>query len=282
VWDVGHGSSISIKAPNGKTAMLDLGANTETEFSPIEFTKTIWNLERLDFLTISHPHVDHIRDILNLGLLDLQVFTGRTVPSEQLFKEQIAENDRELLKAYSELSGRFVGPVSSDQDPRIGSWGDIAYFRHYLVEDADWETEPNNTSIVTFYRIGTFTMLYPGDMESRGWSELLKKKDFVSDLKTTCFLVASHHGREKGFSKEILDIAEPLLTIVSDSWFKDTSVTAWYSDLSYGFEVKNDNTGKKEQRKVISTRADGRIIIDVSDDGANTTADVRVKKTPVL
>jgi competence protein ComEC len=124
-------------------------------------------------------------------------------------------------------------------------------------------------------------MLYPGDMESRGWSELLKKKDFVSDLKTTCFLVASHHGREKGFSKEILDIAEPLLTIVSDSWFKDTSVTAWYSDLSYGFEVKNDNTGKKEQRKVISTRADGRIIIDVSDDGANTTADVRVKKTPV-
>src|SRR5208337_929031 len=84
VWDVGHGSSMSIKTPSGKTAMIDLGANVETEFSPIKFTKNIWGITRLDYLIISHPHVDHIRDIVNFQLLRPAVLNGRIVPAEKL------------------------------------------------------------------------------------------------------------------------------------------------------------------------------------------------------
>jgi len=254
VWDVGHGSSVSILAPNGRTGMLDLGANTETEFSPIKFTKSMWRLDRLNHLTISHPHIDHIRDILNLRLLELDTLNALEIPKEQLFAERIQEKDRDLLNAYVQLKQRFSGPITALKDPNNPSWGGQGYFSHYSIK-ADWQSEPNNASIVTFYRSGKFTLLYPGDIESRGWNELLKSKEFVNDLKSTA------------------------LVIVSDSWFKDTSVTDRYSHLATGFEVINDNTGTKEKRSVVSTRADGRVIIDVSDLGNKTTANVRVKKT---
>ncbi|TMI10051.1 hypothetical protein E6H34_00385 [Candidatus Bathyarchaeota archaeon] len=278
VWDVGHGSSVSILAPNGRTGMLDLGANTETEFSPIKFTKSMWRLDRLNHLTISHPHIDHIRDILNLRLLELDTLNALEIPKEQLFAERIQEKDRDLLNAYVQLKQRFSGPITALKDPNNPSWGGQGYFSHYSIK-ADWQSEPNNASIVTFYRSGKFTLLYPGDIESRGWNELLKSKEFVNDLKSTAFFIASHHGREAGFSKEIVETAAPQLVIVSDSWFKDTSVTDRYSHLATGFEVINDNTGTKEKRSVVSTRADGRVIIDVSDLGNKTTANVRVKKT---
>ena len=277
IWDVGHGSSVSIKAPNGRTSMLDLGANTETEFSPIKFTKSMWGY-RLNHLTISHPHVDHIRDIPNLRLVELETLTAPDISGEELFAERMEESNRDLLNAYLQLKRKYSNPIGANNDPSSPSWGGGGYFSYYSI-NADWLKEPNNASIVTFYKLGKFTLLYPGDIELRGWNELLKRRDFVQDLKTTCVFIASHHGREKGFSKEIVEVAAPLLVIISDSRFKDTSVTGSYSSLTTGFEVINDNTGTKEDRKVVSTRADGRVIIDVSDSVTETTATIRVERT---
>jgi hypothetical protein len=258
--------------------MLDLGANTEIEFSPIQFTKTIWKLKRLNFLSISHPHVDHIRDILNVPLLPPYVVSGPTILGDLLITEHIAETDRDLLEAYLDLKRTYSDPIPLSELPHDRSWGEPAYFSQYWI-DADWKKEPNNTSFVTFYKAGGFTLLYPGDIEIRGWKELLKMNSFVKDLQSTTIFIASHHGREAGFSKEILDIASPFLVIVSDSWFKDTSVTSRYSSLATGYNVTNDDSGTIEERKVVSTRADGRVIIDVSDYGTKTTMEVRVKKT---
>jgi competence protein ComEC len=258
--------------------MLDLGANTETEFSPIQFTKKIWKLERLNFLSISHPHVDHIRDILSLQLLPPFVVSGPTILGDQLITEQIEEADRDLLEAYLDLKRQYSGPIPASELPYDRTWGDPAYFSQYWT-DADWQKEPNNTSFVTFYKAGKFTLLYPGDIELRGWNQLLKESRFVEDLQSTSVFIASHHGREAGFSKAILEKARPLLVVISDSRFKDTSITGRYSSLASGFPVTNDNSGAIERRKVVSTRADGRVIIDVSDQGVKTTAEVRVKKS---
>jgi len=280
VWDVGHGSSVSILTPNGKTAMIDLGANTDTGFSPIRFTKTIWSPNSLDYLILSHPHVDHIRDIVNLepeGFLP-KVLMARNIPREKLIREDVNEDDRKALETYLALKSRYSGSVDGSSGPGSSSWGAGAYFSNYSV-DADWETEANNTSIVTFFKLGGFTFVYPGDIESRGWSELLQKDDFVRDLKTTAFFVASHHGREAGFLQEVMDIAKPKLVIVSDSEFKDTSVTGRYSNQASGFRVTDENNDVTENRKVVSTRSDGRVMIDACYDGSQTTAIVKLKRS---
>ena len=120
VWDVGHGSSVSIVAPNGRITMIDLGANVDTGFSPIKFTKTIWSPKSLDYLILSHPHVDHIRDIVNLKLEEFLpvVLLGRVVPREKLIGEGINENDRETLETYLELKSRYSDSVDASHDSR--------------------------------------------------------------------------------------------------------------------------------------------------------------------
>jgi beta-lactamase superfamily II metal-dependent hydrolase len=280
VWDVGHGSSVSILAPNGKTAMIDLGANTDTGFSPTRFTKAIWRPKGLDYLILSHPHVDHIRDIVNLepeGFLP-KVLRARNIPREKLIGEDVNEKDREALETYLALKSKYSGSVDSSLDPRSSSWGAGAYFSNYSI-DADWETEPNNTSIVTFFKIGGFTFVYPGDIEARGWRELLRNDGFVKDLKTTQFFVASHHGREAGFVQEVMNVAKPRLVIISDSEYKDTSVTSRYSNQATGFNVTDENNDVTGSRNVVSTRSDGRVIIDVYYDGNETTAQVKLKRS---
>jgi len=277
VWDVGHGSSISIQT-DSKSAMLDLGANTETEFSPIKFTKAIWGIKALDYLVISHPHVDHIRDILNLDKLPPQVLRAKTVDEKKLIPSDVKAPDRAILEAFLKLKSGFNTAVSPDKDPRTASWGSPGYFTCYSV-DADWETEPNNTSIVTFFKLSNFTFLYPGDIESKGWEELLKNDDFVNDLKTTSVFVASHHGREVGFSQEALEIARPQLVVVSDSWFKETSITSKYSNQTSGFTVEDKNKDVSEKRKVVSTRNDGRIVVNVYYDGSSTKYGVNVERS---
>jgi len=267
-------------APNGRITMIDLGANVDTGFSPIEFTKTIWSPKGLDYLILSHPHVDHIRDVVNLkpeGFLP-RVLLARSVPREKLIGEGINETDRETLETYLELKGRYSDSVDASCDPGSSSCAAGTYFSNYSI-DADWETEPNNTSIVTFFKLGAFTFVYPGDIESRGWGELLKRDDFVKDLKATQFFVASHHGREAGFLQEVMDVSKPRLVIVSDSEYKDTSVTSRYSNQASGFKVIDENNSVTESRKVVSTRSDGRVMIDVCYDGSGTTAEVKLKRS---
>lgn len=256
--------------------MLDLGANIETEFSPIKFTKAMWKLSALDYLMISHPHVDHIRDITNLDKLPPKVFRRRSIEERKLIPADVSASDRAILEAYLKIDANYNEPVSPELDPTSSSWNTGAYFSSFSI-DADWETDSNNTSIVTFFKLGNFTLVYPGDIESRGWEMLLKNKNFVNVLKTTWFFVASHHGREVGFSQEVMKIAQPGLVIISDSWFKDTSVTSRYSNEASGFNVEDNNKQVTEKRKVVSTRNDGRIVIDIYHDGTNASAHVNVK-----
>ena len=58
VWNVNLGLAIHIKTPNYKNIVVDLGSG---EFSPIK--KLMYST--IHYLVITHPHYDHISDILN-------------------------------------------------------------------------------------------------------------------------------------------------------------------------------------------------------------------------
>ena len=68
-FDVKHGNSTYIKSPNGKHIIIDLGKgslkNNNEDFSPLLHLKTNYNVQQLDYVIITHPHKDHIADIMN-------------------------------------------------------------------------------------------------------------------------------------------------------------------------------------------------------------------------
>ena len=64
VWDVGDGAAIYVKTPNGKNVVIDCGASDD--FSPTEYLKNSLGVTQIDYLIISHPHKDHIKDFENI------------------------------------------------------------------------------------------------------------------------------------------------------------------------------------------------------------------------
>ena len=77
------------------------------------------------------------------------------------------------------------------------------------------------------------------------------------------FFQASHHGRKEGFNPEILNVMNPYLVFVSDKEVQDTSVTERYRPFCQGWNITDENTGDETARKVLTTRNDGRIKINV-------------------
>lgn len=118
-------------------------------------------------------------------------------------------------------------------------------------------TDTNNISLVTFLHFNGICLLIPGDLETAGWRDLLKQNKFKEDLRRVDFFVASHHGRENGYCREVFDYCRPYAFIFSDSQIKYTTqeMAAKYKQHASGYPLNGDT------RYVFSTRKDGDIIL---------------------
>lgn len=56
-----------------KDVVLDCGANSDPEFSPLKWLNTsYYGMNSIDYLIISHPHEDHIEDLDRMEELGLK------------------------------------------------------------------------------------------------------------------------------------------------------------------------------------------------------------------
>ena len=253
------GLQISARAPNGNVLMLDCAANPNTGFSPICQTKRRWR--RLDLLKISHPHIDHISDIVNIDCFKPAMFLVPYVSYERLRKgkygrpKMIIEKYIGFLKKQRLVSPSKLGP---------SRWGGVTISWFKLK---GYQSDINDYSSVTFLTYESCTFAYAGDLSSAGWSRLITQEGFkfTRMLRKTTFFVASHHGREEGFNPIIFGHMRNLkMVFISDKNVQPTSVTDWYSKRCSGWDVTNESTGYTKRRKVVTTRNDGRIKIKIS------------------
>jgi hypothetical protein len=109
-----------------------------------------------------------------------------------------------------------------------------------------------------------FKILFGGDLPDNGWCNLLKNEEFRSAIKGTNVFKVSHHGRAEGCSDELFKHISPKLCIISDKPIdetnKNTVSTSWYEDRTSGIYFGD------KLRKVLTTRNDGSIFIDVQSD----------------
>ena len=259
-WNVQHGSAALVQTPNGQQIALDLGAG---EFSPLQFIKNRLGVNQLDKVIVTHPHMDHIEDILNFDLLSPRIL----MRPRQLTPDDIIGGNKnlgpeavEIYKKYLEVDGRYSGPLYDD--PSIASNNGGASITHF----SPWQcpkSNLNNHSIVTVMEYEGVKILSPGDNEQPSWDELLGDRAFQESIRGTHVLVAPHHGRESGFHSGLFDHISPLITIISDGRTVDTSATNRYSSNTRGWRVQRRN-GVYEDRKCVTTRKDGTIEVIIS------------------
>ena len=262
MWDVQHGSAALIRTPNGKNIVIDLGAGDA--FSPLKNLKEA-GIGQIDHVTITHPHMDHIDDILNFDVLT----PGTLLSPKHLTEDDIRGNNPPLnqeaeakIQKYLEIRQRYSSPVGPHDDVDLPQNNGGASIKTFVP----WQSSKgnlNNHSVVTVIEYSGVKILVPGDNESPSWTELLARSDFVSAVTGTHVLVAAHHGRESGFHQPLFEHFSPLITLVSDGRVVDTSVTGRYTTVSKGWKV-NKRSGGQETRYCLTTRNDGWIDVEIA------------------
>lgn len=278
ICDVGHGNCIPVMMPssqNGsKTALLDCGGDENAD-EAAKYLKAL-KVTKLDYLVISHPHLDHIRNIVSLKRdFSPTILARNRIITEQKIKDENAEvfeTHEKIIQTYVDMDKSYSDPVNPPDDPKIPEWGGGAYFVNFFNSDIDMNL--NNLSLASFIVYGEHVILHSGDLEEQGWKKLLENSSFLDMLKKTTVFIASHHGRESGYCADVFNYLKPMITIVSDGRFGDTSATSRYISITKGMQItKNDRS--QEKRYVVSTRNDGHIYVIITD---GTDLTVKISK----
>jgi len=269
VFDVEHGACAFIKTPTNHTILIDCGC-TEG-FSPGLYiakselpNATGWNGRKLTKMIVTHPHDDHITEIEAIkencppALLLRQKYDWEEVKT--------AEDAYDNLDIYADWQADYNGTPT--EYPNYGI--EVQHFWLTVAEakDIDEGKFINNSSIVTVLTVkGTKCQekfLFGGDMETAGWQALLKKPGFKEAVKGVDFFIVSHHGHESGFCQDLFDAmgTKPILNIVSIH-HNDEHIDDRYLQETYASGTKVDG----EDRRMLTTRCDGTIIIHVNDAG---------------
>src|SRR3989339_421039 len=270
-WDVKHGSAAYIQTPTGKKIALDLGTGSyggsNDEFSPLLYLKNEYKIT-LDAVIITHPHSDHLYDIKNFDALSPKVLSRPKHLTEQEIRDGNRSDDKEIIDKYWDIHMRYNDPVSDLVNPLLPTNNGGVEIKHFVPSSCA-TSNLNNHSMVTIISCASSKILIPGDNEPASWDELLKQDSFKSAIKDTDILVAPHHGRDSGFSASLFEHINPYLTIISDGRFCDTSATGRYSNKTRGWKG-NKRNGEKEERKCVTTRNDGAILVKFGRNQDNT------------
>lgn len=266
IHDVDHGGCAVVTGPAGHRLMLDCGLSLDRSWFP----SIAYHSERIDTLMLLNLDEDHCEDLswlwsnCPLGA----IVSNPTVDAQALRTMKAFGGMRggvtKATDIFQQLGAGFLGDWSND----LGGVGWQAYWNRYGADFRD----TNNLSLAVFVSFGGFTILFGGDLERPGWRKLLRIPGFAAKLATTQVYVASHHGRENGCCEEVFNFCKPELVIFSDGPKKHgTQETRdWYANRTIGIPDLSKPAGLfgQPRRKVMTTRCDGTITIDVAADSS--------------
>lgn len=241
VLPVGAGNAVFVLSPSGLVLLFDCGGNGD--FSTSKFLGLMKNthgqgIQRavlsggrsydIAKLVVSHPHVDHIRDI--------HAYYGPNrryhVAHLRRFKESVDRaglashngspdwrpQDVECVRALKRMSDEYRHPCESLD------YGE-GFAVHEFQNDETWlvpefgtndQQFHNNASVVAVIEWGFHKWLIPGDMEIAGWARLLERGGFSERAKGCSIAIASHHGHRSGWNPAVVaQIGKPAAWIIS-------------------------------------------------------------------
>jgi beta-lactamase superfamily II metal-dependent hydrolase len=275
-WDVQHGSAAYINTPANEHLVIDLGVGSYQQanlrFSPLLRLKHHYSVQRLDGMVITHPHRDHLDDIGNFYELTPRVLLRPTHLSDADVLGGNRPQDSPIIEQYLEISRRYSKPVDPGESPFLPPWLGGHSITTFTPTSCS-RSNLNNHSVVTVVTHDGWKLLLPGDNEPPSWEELLARPDFVEAIRDTDILLAPHHGRDSGFCPALFDYIRPRLTVISDGRFGDTSATGRYAAVTQGWRVHHRRDDYSEQRKCLTTRRDGVIVVKCYRTYLNVTID---------
>lgn len=252
IFDVSHGFCAYLIADNGNVMLFDCGHNERTGFRPSQYLPRS-GCTGIEYLIIHNFDQDHVSDLPNLlNVLPVQMlYRNRSISPEQLTALKLESGPiTQAMQSAIDMHASYVYEVTAPPElPNIE-------FRCYYNSYPDF-TDTNNLSLVAFVHYDGMGIVFPGDLEKRGWEALLQQDAFCNHLERVNIFVASHHGRQGGYCEEVFDYCTPDMVIISDK-----EITHETQKQNYAGHVSGVIwNGGPQKRYVLTTRSDGMVTI---------------------
>lgn len=251
IMDVEHGFAAFAQAQDGSVILFDCGHSPACRPSDYLHEKGINVINRL---FVTNYDEDHIGDLPRLReRFPIEVLTRNFSLTSAQLRNIKTPPISPAMTSLLDMIDQYTDGVSTGEleMPGLRVW--------FFNNEYPNFTDTNNLSLLIFLDLGTLSFVLPGDLERAGWLELLKNPLVRIALNHVNVFVASHHGRESGYCKEVFEHCSPSLIVMSDSSIEyDTQrMASVYGQHATG-ELLNAASGQ-EFRKVISTRKDGHL-----------------------
>lgn len=241
ILDVGQGDSILIISPEGKSVLIDAGANDKGKIALEAMQR--YGVTQLDYLIISNAQVDHVggadevlRGIKVLKVIDADVPPPISVVDDgggnATVKERVSPTKpnkpqqelptvisyRDFLNAIKETNTAYEKAMPNKvYDLGGGSRLTLLAPTQPLFTKEQMKTgghELNANSVVARLDYGDFSMLLTGEAEAQTELRFLSKPDLNLSAKV---LKVAHHGSKYATTEEFIKKVKPEAAIISTS-----------------------------------------------------------------
>lgn len=231
--DVGQGDSIFIMFPDGKSMLIDAGAQIAFGV-PATVKKRIRNYgitDKIDYLMLTHPHYDHVNALDSLlKTFDFNVFF---VPPLKPYKDAAGYDgvygyyDTESYRDFCTQMQKQVkrGAKIHYNVDTFSIAGENYSFDFYCANEAQYaaitdessNNEVNNLSPIGFLNCNGMRYCFTGDAEDVAEKNFISKyvtkdnkRKFASDV-----LKVAHHGSKTSSTAEFLELIKPHFAVIS-------------------------------------------------------------------
>lgn len=240
VLSVGHGLSVVVSCPNGRTLVYDAGGMFLDRRVAETALRTVWRhgASSIDVLVLSHPDADHCNAVPRL--LELAAVGG--IGLHRTFVDERQEIVRDVLSSAGDRSVPLL-LLSAPQAIRLDPDMQI----EVIHPGPGFHSEKDNAnSLVLAITYAGRTVLLAGDLEADGLAALLRLPPRRVDV-----LLAPHHGSRLSNPLDLARWARPEIAIASSGDRESLAVLTEVYDAD-----------------CLSTRQSGAITVRVSQAGA--------------
>lgn len=265
IFDVDHGQCALLTMPAiGGTVcriLVDCGHATSFRGAPWYPGAHLQGLgvRFVDMLVCTNFDEDHMSgypDLVSRGISIGRILANPTVAPETIVSLKTRDGMGPGIAALASTLAIRRSMAWAQVTPTIPNVNTIWSWNPYPYFD-----DENNLSLVLTLDIRGFRFMFPGDMESNGWANLLATcPAFRPVVAGVHVLVAAHHGRRSGVSEEMFDVhgCNPNLVVISDDYkqYDTQDTTTYYGSKAIGI---TNFRGQPGVRRVLTTRSDGEV-----------------------
>lgn len=261
--DIGQGDAILIY--RGSTQILVDGGPDRSVLSCLSSHMPFWD-RKIEAVLMTHPDADHYSGLVDVVRhYDIGLFADSGVGKKD---QGVLTLGNEISKKHIKVANLTAGTKIAGAGAILTSfWPDKEWFANSNSKIAEenvlgaWTTNgsANEFSLVLGLSYGQFDALLTGDIQPPEVGRVAEGMGAVGEVREWEVMQVPHHGSKNGLTRELLEVVNPKLTVISVG-----------KKNRYGHPAKETlDILKAHKVKTLRTDTDGEI--EMVTDGANWT-----------